>query len=177
MELRKLVLASQAGDMDSYIRLIRQKEAVIYRVARVYTRNSFDAEDCVSEAVLLAYDRIRQLRNADKFYVWFLSILINLCRKKYRFSTRELEYIPEVHDGLEDDLVHTAENLLLVENILTHLKSHEREILVLRYLKDFSLEETAEMLGIPEGTVKSRLNRTIAKIKWRYGRLFSNEIG
>jgi RNA polymerase sigma-70 factor (ECF subfamily) len=55
-----------------------------------------------------------------------------------------------------------------VESILNHLKKNEREIHVLRYLEDFTLEDVAKTLGIPEGTVKSRLSRVINKIRSRH---------
>jgi RNA polymerase sigma-70 factor (ECF subfamily) len=176
IELEELVLASQEGDIKSFVELVRLKEEIIYRIARTYTCNSYDAEDCISEAVLKAYDRVRQLRDYSKFYVWFISILINICRKKYKAAARENEYIVEVHEASDESLINFSENSLVVENILNHLKENEREIIVLRYLKDFTLEEIAEILDIPKGTVKSRLNRTIARIRLKYRRLFSNEV-
>lgn len=176
MEIEKLVLSGKEGDISSFMKLIEKKQETIYRIARAYTPNSYDAEDCISESVILAFDRLGQLKNAGKFYVWFISILVNVCRKRYRSAARTEQFIPEIHGRVDEEMMGTAENSLLVENILKHLKENEREILVLRYLQDFSLEETAEILGVPQGTVKSRLNRIISKIKLRYRRLFSNEI-
>ena len=176
MEFEELVLSGKNGDINSFIKLIENRQETIFRIARAYTQNSYDAEDCISEAVIHAFDRLGQLKNDHKFYVWFISILINICRKRYRSAAKTEKFIPEIHGEIQEEITTTAENTLLVENLLKHLNKNEREILVLRYLRDFSLEETAEILGIPEGTVKSRLNRTVAKIKLRYRRLFSNEV-
>lgn len=71
MEVKELVLASQAGDIDSFIQLIKRKEETIFRIARVYTQNVYDAEAYISDAVIHAYDRIKQLKSPDKFYSCF----------------------------------------------------------------------------------------------------------
>lgn len=175
MDIEELVIASQNGDINDFIRLIKMKEETIYRIARTYTSSSYDAEDCISEAVLHSFDKIKQLKNAEKFYVWFISILINICRKRYKVSAREDEFIIGIHQAADDSTFSFSDNSLVVKDILKHLKKDERDILVLRYLRDFSIEEIAQILGIPQGTVKSRLNRTISRIKLKYGRLFSNE--
>lgn len=176
MDIEELVISSQKGDINSFINLVKMKEDTIYRIAHTYTSNSYDAEDCISEAVLHAFDRIKQLKNAGKFHVWFISILINICRKRYKVSAREDEFIPEIHQTAIDNIFKLSDNSLMVKEILKYLKKDERELLILRYLKDFSIEEIAQILGKPQGTVKSRLNRTISRIKIKYGRVFSNEV-
>lgn len=170
MEINQLVLASKKGDMQSFIQLLRLKEDLIYNIARAYTQNSHDAEDCISESTIRAYDKLKQLKSPEKFYTWYISILVNTCRKKYKRINRETEYIPEQHDSATEEIMQSTDNRILVETMLEHLKDNEREIIVMRYLKDFSLEEIAEMLTIPVGTVKSRLSRIIGKIKGKYGR-------
>lgn len=175
MEINQLVLASKKGDMQSFIKLLRLKEELIYNIARAYTQNSQDAEDCISESTIRAFDKLKQLKSPEKFYTWYISILVNSCRKKYKTINREVEYIPEQHDFLTEGNMQSAEDRILVEAILEHLKENEREIIVLRYLKDFSLEEIAEILALPVGTVKSRINRIMGKIKNKYGR-YSHEI-
>jgi RNA polymerase sigma-70 factor, ECF subfamily len=62
MEVFELVRASQAGDMGCFVELLKLKKDVIYRVARTYTRSPHDAEDCISEASIHAYERIKQLK-------------------------------------------------------------------------------------------------------------------
>ena len=84
MDLVELVQAGQAGDMDSYIHLIRCREETIFKVARSYTQSGYDAEDCISEAVIHAYDKLGQLRQPEKFYPWFMTILVNICGDKYK---------------------------------------------------------------------------------------------
>lgn len=175
MEINELVQASKKGDLDSFIQLLKAKEELIYRIARIYTQNSQDAEDCISDCTIRAYDRIKQLRSPEKFYTWYISILVNLCRKKYRTINRETEYIPEQHDIATEEIIQNADNIMLVETILKHLGDDERNIIVLRYLKDFSLEEIAQILAIPVGTVKSRLSRVMNKIKGKQGR-YSHEL-
>jgi RNA polymerase sigma-70 factor (ECF subfamily) len=170
MEINQLVLASKKGDMQSFIQLLRLKEDLIYNIARAYTQNSHDAEDCISESTIRAYDKLKQLKSPEKFYTWYISILVNTCRKKYKRINREMEYIPEQHDCATEEIMQSTDNRILVEAMLEHLKDNEREIIVMRYLKDFSLEEIAEILTLPVGTVKSRINRIVGKIRGKYGR-------
>lgn len=176
METDELVRAGQTGDMDSYINLIRCREETIYKVARAYTQNSYDAEDCISEAVIHAYDKLGQLRRPEKFYPWFMTILVNICRDKYKRMKNEEEYIPVIHDCIPDTVLKNPDHAIILETIFKHLEQNERDLLALRYLNDFTLEETAGILGIPKGTVKSRLSRTLFKIRSRFGRLFSDEV-
>ncbi|MDQ2087903.1 sigma-70 family RNA polymerase sigma factor [Herbivorax sp. ANBcel31] len=173
MDINELVHASQSGDMTSFIQLLTQKQDTIYRIARTYTKNSYDAEDCISEASIRAFDRIKQLKNPEKFYVWYISILVNISRKQYKKVCRETEFIPNLHELTSTDIAKNTNNSILVDDILQFLNKNERDVLILRYLKDFKLEEIAHILGIPEGTIKSRLNRVTRKLK--YGRFFYNE--
>lgn len=170
MEINELVQASKKGDMQSFIQLLTDKEKLIYRIARAYTQNSHDAEDCISDSTIRAYDKLKQLKSPEKFYTWYISILVNTCRKKYKTINKEVEYIPEQHDFATEEIMQSTDNRILVELMLEHLKDNERDIIVLKYLKGFSLEEIAEILTIPVGTVKSRINRIIGKIKVKYGR-------
>ena len=175
MEINELVQASKKGDLESFIQLLKAKEELIFRIARVYTQNSQDEEDCISDCTIRAYDRIKQLRSPEKFYTWYISILVNLCRKKYKTINSETEYIPEQHDIATEEIIKNSDNSMLVETILKHLGDKERDIIVLRYLRDFSLEEIAQILAIPVGTVKSRLSRVMNKIKGKQGR-YSHEL-
>lgn len=175
MDIEKLVFQSKKGDISSFMTLLKQKENLFFKIAYTYTGNAYDAEDCITEAAIHAFEKIRQLKKYSKFYSWYISILVNTCRCNYRRQQKMVsgevylmgEYIPDDTKSVEDRL--------LLEEILKSLKEDERDLLVLKYMHEFTLKEIAYMMGIAENTVKSKVYRTINKLKKKYRRFVINE--
>lgn len=71
MEIEKLVLESREGDISAFMKLLREKQEIIYKISFSYSKNKYDAEDCISEAAIRAFDKIKQLKNPEKFYSWY----------------------------------------------------------------------------------------------------------
>lgn len=174
MDIEQLVAESKKGNIDSLITLLSARQDMLYKIAYTYTQNPYDAEDVLSEATIRAFDKIGQLREPDKFYQWYTSLLVNLCRAYYRKRQKETagldhhrqEVIPE---QVVPDFSARVEDRMLVEKILQSLKQSERDLLVLRFMGDFTLKEIAEIMDVAEGTVKSRLYRALEKIKKVWG--------
>lgn len=177
MDVELLVDQCKKGDIESFMELISAKQEMLYKIAFTYTSNAYDAEDCLSEASIKAFNKIKQLRESDKFYKWYTSLLINYCRGRYRRQKKELDNLEKIYhkEMLEDisgDFAKAVEDQALVEIILESLKDDERDLLVLRFMEDFSIKEIAEIMGVAEGTVKSRLHRSLKKIRKRFGGIY-----
>lgn len=132
----------------------------LYRMALAILKNEADAEDAVSNAVLKAYENLDQLRAFHKFKAWMLTITKNeaLKIKKKRLA------LPG-DDTVEAMLEPVREHYDELWDILQQMKEEYRLVVVLFYYDDLSIRDIAEVLNLPVGTVKSRLNRGKAVIR------------
>lgn len=170
MNIEVLVEKSKAGDISAFMELLKQKQDLFYRIAITYTKNSYDAEDCISDAAIKGFEKIKQLHTPSKFFAWFTSILINICRKSYKLKNTSCceEEIKELIDGFSYSSV---EDRIIIENLLSKLKEDDREIIVLRYLKDYSLKEIAYIMDIPINTVKTKIYRSLNILRMKNRRI------
>jgi RNA polymerase sigma-70 factor (ECF subfamily) len=135
-----------------------------YRVARGILRNTADAEDVAQEALLRAYRRFDRLRDRNRFRAWLVRIAFRLALDRLRSGKRR-----ELRDTLWSQPEHqpraaTAEDLAAsnefrahLENALAELPKKLRLVLLLAAMEGHTIEGIASMLGIPAGTVKSRI--------------------
>jgi len=132
-----------------------------YRVARGVLRNTADAEDVAQEALLRAFRRFERLRDRTRFRAWLVRIAFRLAIDRTRSSRRR-----EVRETLwsqpsprpsTEDLAAASEFQAHLESAMDELPDKHRLVLLLAAMQGHSLEEVAEMLGLPVGTVKSRL--------------------
>jgi RNA polymerase sigma-70 factor (ECF subfamily) len=132
-----------------------------YRVARGVLRNNADAEDVAQEALLRAYRRFERLRDRGRFRAWLVRIAFRLAIDRLRSSQRR-----EVRETLwsetwprpsTEDLAARSEFQAHLDRALEELPEKHRLVLLLGAIEGHSLEEVAEILSLPVGTVKSRL--------------------
>lgn len=174
MDIKQLVAESKKGNIDSLITLLSAKQDMLYKIAYTYTQNPYDAEDVLSEATIRAFNKIGQLREPEKFYKWYTALLINLCRAHYHKQQKETARLDHhrqetILEQVVPDFSARVEDKMLVEKILQSLKHSERDLLVLRFMEDFTIKEIADIMNVAESTVKSRLYRTLEKIKQVWG--------
>jgi RNA polymerase sigma-70 factor (ECF subfamily) len=164
---RALVEQAQKGDRGAFDALVRRKVDAVYGTALAILGHEADAQDAVQEAFVAAWRSIGALRDADRFDAWFGRILVNACRMTLRRRrVRQIEVtdgsVGPAAEGQErpaggpafDDVAASAESF---DRAFARLKVEERAILVLRHRDDLPVDDIAARLGIPAGTVKSRL--------------------
>jgi RNA polymerase sigma-70 factor (ECF subfamily) len=138
-----------------------------YRLAGLILGSFADAEDVTHDAWIRAWDRLDTLRDASDARAWFDRILVNLCRDRLRRS-RIVRFVPvNPDDGnsvAEDRFEQLAASNDLVAAIRT-LDPDLRIAVVLRFWADLSVDEIARRVGVPPGTVKSRLHRAVARVR------------
>lgn len=120
-----------------------------FRLAMSFLRNCDDASDAVCEMSLKAWEHRTSLKNNGSFRMWTFTILANICRtrlKKTNIIRQEAEGF--VSDSNND-----------VREAVNSLPEKYRNVILLRYYNDMTIKDTAKVLKIPEGTVKSRLNK------------------
>lgn len=128
-------------------------ETLLFRVSMSYLGNQEDAADAVQEALTRAWEKRRHLRCQEQFKPWMLRILVNQCRDALRRRKRRSFY------PLEEDTVQVempAPQPPVMEAIAA-LKPPLRTVVLLHYVDSCSVQEIARSLGVPEGTIKTRL--------------------
>ena len=131
----------------------------LFRTALAILGSSSAAEEALDEAVFRGLGSCGRLREPEYFPTWLTRILLNVCTDEKRRHKRELpvETLPET--GAE------AFDALPVRQAVGKLTGELREVVVLRFVSGYTLTETAEILGIPTGTVSSRQRRALALLR------------
>jgi RNA polymerase sigma-70 factor, ECF subfamily len=163
-----LIDRARSGDLASYGELIRRYQEHAYRAAYLVTGSESDARDAAQEGFVKAYARLGQLRSPKAFRGWLLSIVCNEARNRRRADGRWRALairVEETPPPTPEALVLQAEDQRELLRAVEGLREGDRMVIACRYFLELSEEETAEMLGWPRGTVKSRLSRAIAKLR------------
>ena len=157
-----LVVRAREGDHDAFSQLAAATIGRLTAVARLILRDEDRAQDAVQDAFVDAWRDIRALRDPARFEAWLHRLVVHACysqaRRARRRSVIEVSLIPSVApataSGLRDLETHDQ-----LERGLRRLPTDQRAVLVLTYYLDLPLAEAAAVLGIPVGTMKSRLHR------------------
>lgn len=157
MEDRDAILACRGGDRQAFRHLVEsyQSQAIGHAIGILGNRE--DALDAVQDAFLDAFQALNRFDLSRSFYPWFYVILRNRCYKSAAVRTREKSESIEEVAILEPSTLVAHEERLLLECALLRLDPEDREIILLKHLDGLSYEELSERLGIPAGTVMSRL--------------------
>ena len=164
---RELVIRAQEGDHDAFSRLAAGSIGRLNALARLILSDYTRAEDAVQDAFFDAWRDLRGLRDPDRFDAWLNRLLIRACQDaRRRDRRRQTIELPLLTDGpaMSDTQAHVA-NSDQVERGLRGLTVDQRTVLVLTFYLDLPQADAAATLGIPIGTLKSRLSRAIAALR------------
>lgn len=171
----ELIARILAGERQLFHELVRPYERSLYFAAYSILENEHDAEDVAQETVLKALKNLPSFRGEAKFGTWLVSIAINEARARLRHD-RVLKF-DSIDAGQEDEngefvpalitdwrevpseALERKELCELLRSALESLPGMYREVLVLRDVQEFNIADTAAMLGVNEGVVKTRLLR------------------
>ena len=164
---RELVIRAMTGEHEAFSELVRQGLGKLYVTARLILRDSELAEDAVQEALIVAWRDLSALRDPDRFEAWLRSLLVRACYRESSKVRRRRRITELLHPT--DQVVPDAGDQLAdrdqVERAFLALAPEQRALLVLHFYQGLPLSETAEALGLPVGTVKTRLYRTTTQMR------------
>ncbi len=173
-----LVRAAQSGDAKAFAEIVLRYQRAVYRVAYALTRNATDADDLAQETFVRAWGAIGRFELGQPMYPWLSRIVTNLAFSLFRGRKRRpetpLEPLLEsgrqwgIHDDPADHAARSEHDAKL-QAAFAGLSPEHQAILALRAVDDQSYEEIAQTLGIPVGTVMSRLSRARAELKKHLG--------
>jgi RNA polymerase sigma factor (sigma-70 family) len=157
-----LVLAARAGDVAAYGKLVRVTQAMAMAVALDVLREPAGAEDAVQEAYLRAYRNLRDLEDAAAFPGWLRRVVITVAlnfRRAHRLTLLSLDDVPNVPVLDETERRWSDAQRHRLAAALLRLNAEDRRICDRRYHGGWSLDRLAKAAGIPETTMRKRLQR------------------
>lgn len=173
-----LIEKSIQGDVASFEKLIVKYNRYVYNIAFRMMGNEEDAKDMSQETLIKAFKAISQFKMEANFSTWLYRITINVCKDELRKRKENvLSYDAEINDeGTLKDIIkdENANPILIyeklelresIETALSKLSDDNKSVVVLKDLLGYSYEEIGEILQIPIGTVRSRLNRSRSTLK------------
>ena len=173
-----LIEKSIQGDVASFEKLVVKYNRYVYNIAFRMMGNEEDAKDMSQEALIKAFRAISQFKMESNFSTWLYRITINACKDELRKRKEHvLSYDAELADegSLKDVIKDEAANPILIyeklelkasiETALNALSDDNKSVVVLKDLLGYSYEEIGDILQIPIGTVRSRLNRSRSALK------------
>jgi RNA polymerase sigma-70 factor (ECF subfamily) len=176
LEDGNLIERARAGDAGAYEELVRLHSDIAFRTAYLLTGSAADAEEAAQDGFVNAFRALNGFRQGAPFRPWLLSIVANQARNRRRAAGRrvrmELRTLSAARTqpgppSPEDEVERRATRQALLDAV-EGLDDDDREVVVCRYFLELSGQETAAALGIAEGTVKSRLSRSLAKLRGRF---------
>lgn len=165
----ELVKSARQGDQRSFAELYDILSLYMYKYAMYSLGNHYDAEDVVSETFMDAFRGLHSLRDESSFKSWIMKILSIKIKRKIkeyaqRRDTTDLSGLPEEMGADPDPSQDLTERSAAME-ALKNLTPQERQIVVLSAIYGYTTKEVAQMLGCPQGTVSSKLHRSLAKLR------------
>ncbi|MBU3101970.1 MULTISPECIES: RNA polymerase sigma factor [Clostridium] len=163
------------GKMEEteFLELLDGRLKILYKIAYSYFNEGNNAKDAVQDAVTTAYKNIHKIKDKKKFNSWITTILVNRCREILRrnkiinFQPYDAKVIDIrlLNEGKYAYDYEKVENKIYLINLLNKIDEKYKDVIRLKYFGDYTLVEISIILDIPLGTVKSRLNFAIKKLR------------
>lgn len=173
----ELIERAKAGDVAAYEELVRRYEQQAFRAACLICGDAEDARDAAQEGFVRAWRALPRFRTGAEPRPWLMRIVVNAARNRRRGSGRRLNLALRVaQDRPSDGAAPSPEAAVLAGErradllaAIGRLRDDDRLVLGLRWFADLGELEMAEALGVPRGTVKSRLSRAMARLRQAIG--------
>ncbi len=172
-EEANLIERSQRGDAQAYEALVRQYEQLAFRAAFLITRDAHEAAETAQDAFLRAYRSLGSFKRGYPFRPWLLRIVTNQALNRVKASERrahlseryaQVVAMSEPDPSPEHQVAEREQSERLLQAV-SRLSADERILITLRYFMELPEKQVAETLQVPVGTIKSRLHRTLGRLR------------
>ena len=161
---RPIAVEQPTERAQAFLRLADDHLDVAYRLARAILRNSTEAQDATHDAFEQAWRKWSTLRDPARFEPWFDRILVNTCRDRLRSARWQVKDISTEVVITPGDPFAQAHDREVLASALAALSPDQRVVVALRYYRDLPVHEIGSLLGIPAGTVQSRLHYALKRL-------------
>jgi RNA polymerase sigma factor (sigma-70 family) len=161
----QLVARCRAGDEEAWRELVDRFSRYVYAIAvQGFRLSNSDAEDVYQEVFARAYERLGDLRDDEALKPWLAQLTRRLCIDARRASSREQPSDEEAAEKTDETLAR-IDDALAIHDALATLPEHCREVLDRFFARDESYRTIGDALGIPAGTIASRISRCLVKLR------------
>lgn len=163
---KQLLKRAQSGDTAAFSALYSRYSKELYRYALKFCGNTYDAEDAVSESTVKVFKNVKNIKNPDAFKAYYFKTLANCA--KTMLKTKIPETVPpETTEQLRSNeyVEESAAAKCDVDFALSTLNEDEREIVLLSAAGGFLSKEIAKIVGLTPGSVRSKLSRSLEKMR------------
>lgn len=162
----RLILDMAGGDKEAFRTVYEATNSTVYGLALSILRNREDAEDVMHDTYIRMYTGACLYQPSGKPLAWIISIVRNLCLNKIRENSHT-EDLPDSHADEADpeDMIEQSTARMVIDAAMKVLGDDERQIVVLHAVTGYKHREIAELLDMPQGTVLSKYNRALKKMK------------
>jgi RNA polymerase sigma-70 factor (ECF subfamily) len=160
----ELLAAHVAGDPYAFEELFLRHQRQLYRLARLTSRTGEDAADALQDAMLSAHRSAGSFRNDAAVSSWLHRIVVNACLDRLRRNKNHLAIQLEDDVGSVSDPAPRTDTAVVVQRALMRLPVEQRAAVVAVDMQGYSIADAARILGVPQGTVKSRCARARGRL-------------
>ena len=174
MDIKLLIKQAKNGDKEALLSIVMAQQNEYYKLAYVYMKNKDDALDAMQDMIVILYENIYKLKKEDSFYSWSKTILVNSCKNKLK-KNKKLVFLNDITEQSIDEVYNNPEDKIVLDKYLSKLCDKHQEVIKLKYYLDLDYENMSQILKIPLGTVKSRLNAGMKILRESLGGEYYND--
>jgi len=157
---------------EAFLAMVQQNRGIIFKICNSYCTNATDREDLAQEIIYQLWKSAASFNNSYKFTTWMYRVALNVAitfyRRQYKTGrTFSLEHTDEDIEDKAENIYNTEENINLLQKYIQELKELDRALMIL-YLEAKSYSEIADILGITETNVATKISRIKEKLKQKF---------
>ncbi|MES2772729.1 MAG: sigma-70 family RNA polymerase sigma factor [Bacteroidota bacterium] len=159
-------------DKETFLQQVQHHKRIIYKICHAYCKSRNDIEDLAQEIIYQLWKSFSNYNDSYKFSTWMYRIALNTAISFYRSSKKHNSNVsPSVHlielEDIADDDGMTEVNISLLQRFINELKELDRALMIL-YLEENSYREIADIIGISESNVATKISRIKEKLKQKF---------
>ena len=152
------------GDKEAFLDLIEKQKEKLYKIAYTYVRNEQDALDIIQETICKAYVSLENLKKPKYFNTWIVKILMNVAITTVN-KNKKVIYLEDEEIVQDTNSISGCDDRLDLITELDKLPQKYKDVIVLKYFDDLTIEEIANILEIPIGTARTNLYRGLENLR------------
>ena len=160
---------------EQFLSIIEQHKGIIYKIANSFKKDEDDKKDLMQEIILQLWRSFASYDEKSKFSTWMYRVALNVAIASYRQEKRKNELITPMSDSIiafadDDDKSDMQYEIRLLNQFISELKELDRALMLL-YLEEKSGKEMAEILGLSETNIRTKINRIKEQLKQRFSKI------
>ena len=160
MDETKIAQKAIRGEEEAFILLMHIHKESLLRTALAFLKNEHDALEALQETTYRAFKKIHTLKEPSYAKTWLIRIMINYCQDQLKKDKRFLHSGNAIDSAFSDDLTQIE-----LQEALNALSPNDQQLIYMKYFQDIKIKDIAVIEKIPEGTVKSRLHKTLRTLR------------